>query len=146
MANRDPLHVIVVGAGLGGLTLALALVRMGASVSLLEQAAALGEVGAGVQISANGSRVLDALGLSAALAAVAFLPEAGEMRHWRSGEILLTRPLGESSVARFGFPYYHLHRADFHGILARALLAAAPDCLLLSAFLSWRFLNLLLKQ
>jgi len=133
VASRDTRPVVIVGAGLGGLTLALALVRKGLPVTVLEQAAALGEVGAGVQISANGARVLDTLGLSPALAEVAFFPEAGEMRHWRTGETLISRPLGEISIARFGFPYYHLHRADFHGVLSDALLTAAPGCVRLSA-------------
>ena len=79
VSNRK---IIVVGAGLGGLTLALSLIRAGFEVTVLEQAPRLGEVGAGIQISANGARVLHALGLSKALDAVAFRPERGEMRHW----------------------------------------------------------------
>ncbi|MDP6872586.1 MAG: FAD-dependent monooxygenase [Alphaproteobacteria bacterium] len=125
--------VIVAGAGLGGLTLALCLVRAGFKVSVLEQAQALGEVGAGVQISANGARVLYHLGLADALKAVAFAPERGEMRHWQSGETLSSRPLGAESEAKFGFPYFHLHRADFHQVLADALRAEAPDAIHLDA-------------
>ncbi|MDP6691020.1 MAG: FAD-dependent monooxygenase [Alphaproteobacteria bacterium] len=125
--------VIVAGAGLGGLTLALCLVRAGFKVSVLEQAQALGEVGAGVQISANGARVLYHLGLAEALKAVAFAPERGEMRHWQSGETLSSRPLGAESEAKFGFPYFHLHRADFHQVLADALRAEAPDAIHLDA-------------
>ena len=79
--------VIVAGAGLGGLTLALCLARAGFAVTVLEQAKVLGEVGAGVQISANGSRVLYHLGLAAALNVVGFTPERGEMRHWRTGGV-----------------------------------------------------------
>lgn len=118
-----PLNVIVAGAGLGGLTLANCLAREGFQVCVLEQARALGEVGAGVQISANGARVLHALGLEEPLAKVAFTPERGEVRHWQTGEVLATRPLGNSSLERFGFPYYHLHRADFHAVLADAATA-----------------------
>ena len=126
-------HVAVAGAGLGGLTLALSLLRAGFRVTVLEQARRLGEVGAGVQISANGSRVLHALGLAPALDRVAFRPEAGEVRHWRSGEVLVSRPLGASSIERFGFPYYHLHRADLHDALAAAVRARAPDAIRLGA-------------
>ena len=109
-------HIIVAGAGLGGLTLALCLARAGFRVTVLEQAKVLGEVGAGVQISANGARVLYHLGLADALNRVAFRPESGEMRHWQTGETLSSRPLGQASEQAFGFPYFHLHRADFHSI------------------------------
>jgi len=114
-------HIIVAGAGLGGLTLALCLARVGFRVTVLEQAKVLGEVGAGVQISANGARVLYHLGLADALNRVAFRPESGEMRHWQTGETLSSRPLGQASEQDFGFPYFHLHRADFHSILATEL-------------------------
>ncbi|MDA1101644.1 MAG: FAD-dependent monooxygenase [Proteobacteria bacterium] len=125
--------IIVAGAGLGGLTLALCLARAGFNVTVLEQAKALGEVGAGVQISANGARVLYHLGLAEALQAIAFKPERGEMRHWRSGETLSSRPLGQASEEAFGFPYFHLHRADFHQVLAAALAAVAPGSVHLGA-------------
>ena len=115
------LKIIVVGAGLGGLTFALCAHRQGFDVVVVEQARELGEVGAGVQISANGSRILHHLGLEQALEQVAFRPERGEVRHWQTGETLMTRPLGAVSVERFGFPYYHLHRADFHQILSAAV-------------------------
>jgi len=114
-------HIIVAGAGLGGLTLALCLARVGFRVTVLEQAKVLGEVGAGVQISANGARVLYHLGLADALNRVAFRPESGEMRHWQTGKTLSSRPLGQASEQDFGFPYFHLHRADFHSILATEL-------------------------
>ncbi|MBT4488968.1 MAG: monooxygenase [Rhodospirillaceae bacterium] len=125
--------VIIAGAGLGGLTLALCLVRAGFTVKVLEQAAALGEVGAGVQISANGARVLYHLGLAEELNAVGFTPEAGQMRHWQTGETLSSRPLGKESEEKFGFPYFHLHRADFHRVLADALTAAAPGSIYLDS-------------
>lgn len=115
------LRIIVAGAGLGGLTLANSLAREGFEVCVLEQARALGEVGAGVQISANGARVLHFLGLEERLREVAFTPERGEVRHWQTGEVLATRPLGNTSLERFGFPYYHLHRADFHRVLAESV-------------------------
>ena len=119
--NKNTKHILIAGAGLGGLTLALCLARAGFRVTVLEQAKALGEVGAGVQISANGARVLYRLGLADALNKVAFRPESGEIRHWKTGETLSTRPLGEASERTFGFPYFHLHRADFHSILATGL-------------------------
>ncbi|MBT4046709.1 MAG: NAD(P)-binding protein, partial [Rhodospirillaceae bacterium] len=125
--SKNQGNVIVVGAGLGGLTLALCLARAGFGVTVLEQAKVLGEVGAGVQISANGARVLYHLGLADALKAVAFTPERGEMRHWQTGETLSSRPLGKASEETYGFPYFHLHRADFHNVLAEALAREVPD-------------------
>ena len=119
--HKDNGTIIIAGAGLGGLTLALCLARAGFTVTVLEQARTLGEVGAGVQISANGARVLYHLGLADALRAVAFTPERGELRHWQSGETLSSRPLGKESEETFGFPYFHLHRADFHQVLADAV-------------------------
>ena len=126
-------NIIIAGAGLGGLTLALCLARAGFAVTVLEQAEALGEVGAGVQISANGARVLYHLGLDHALQSVGFKPEQGEMRHWQSGETLSSRPLGRASEEAFGFPYFHLHRADFHAVLADALEGLAPRAVRLGA-------------
>lgn len=131
--TEDRGTIIVAGAGLGGLTLALCLARAGFAVRVLEQANVLGEVGAGVQISANGARVLYHLGLAEALQAVAFKPERGEMRHWQSGETLSSRPLGQASEETFGFPYFHLHRADFHAVLAEALGREAPGAVHLGA-------------
>lgn len=122
-------RIIVAGAGLGGLSLALSLARLGLSVTVLEQARELGEVGAGVQVSANGSRVLHRLGLAEHLDKVAFTPDRGEIRHWRTGATLSTRPLGQASLERFGYPYYHLHRADLHEVLAGAVRAAAPGAI-----------------
>ncbi|MEE2689165.1 MAG: FAD-dependent monooxygenase [Pseudomonadota bacterium] len=125
--------IIVVGAGLGGLTLTLSLLRAGFKVVLLEQAPRLGEVGAGIQISANGARVLHRLGLADALGEVAFRPKRGEIRHWQTGETLIIRPLGDTSVERFGFPYYHLHRADIHSVLEAAVRAADRGAVRLDA-------------
>jgi salicylate hydroxylase len=125
--------IIIIGAGLSGLTLALSLLQERFDVTVLEQASKLSEVGAGIQISANGARVLHHLGLQEALAKVAFRPESGEMRHWQTGEVLITRPLGDASVERFGFPYYHMHRADFHGVLESAVWKTAPDAVHLNA-------------
>jgi salicylate hydroxylase len=132
MSDR-PTQIVIAGAGIGGLVLALCLTRAGFDVAVLEQAPALGEVGAGVQISANGTRVLHDLGLKDELDAVAFTPERGEVRHWQTGAVLAERPLGDTSVERFGFPYYHLHRADLHRVLAEALAARAPRAVHLAA-------------
>ena len=79
-------RIVVAGAGIGGLCAALALIRRGFEVVICEQAAELREVGAGVQLSPNGTRVLAALGVLDDLRAVAVEAEAKEIRLWNSGE------------------------------------------------------------
>ena len=110
----------VVGGGIGGLTAALALLRAGFDVEVYEQAAALGEVGAGVQISPNASRVLHGLGLASELAATGVRPLAWHQRRWDDGRTLLRTPLAEPLEAEFGSPHYQMHRADLLFALARA--------------------------
>jgi salicylate hydroxylase len=124
MAVGKRRSTIVVGAGIGGLTAALSLAGEGVEVLVLEQAETLGEVGAGIQISPNASRVLYSLGLRERLEAVAFEPEAIEARSSR-GTLVMREPLGEKCLSRFGFPYLHLHRADLHAALIDAA-AAQP--------------------
>ena len=119
-------RAIVVGGGIGGLASAIALARKGVAVTLVEQAVDLGEIGAGIQLSPNATRVLFAFGLEHALG-VAFRPEAVEVRTWRRGAVVSRVPLGEAVVARFGVPYLHIHRADLIALLARA---AAEDPLI----------------
>ena len=111
--------VLIAGGGIGGLTAALCLARAGISAVLFEQAPAFGEVGAGVQITPNASRVLHGLGLAGALAACASEPAGIEYRHWRSGK-RIARWAFDGRWARAGAPYYHVHRADLVGLLAAA--------------------------
>ena len=112
--------VLIVGGGIGGLTAALCLARAGSHVRLFEQASDFGEIGAGIQLSPNCTRVLHHLGLAPALARIAFLPEGTEMRHWRSGELISSNALGAQAIERWGFPYYHVHRADLLRVLVDA--------------------------
>lgn len=112
--------ILVAGAGIGGLTAALCLASRGFPVTVAEQSDRITEIGAGIQISPNGNRVLHHLGLREALEKVAFLPQMSERRDWQSGEVLAGGPLGQSVVERHGFPYYHIHRADLIRVLADA--------------------------
>jgi salicylate hydroxylase len=126
-------RVLVCGGGIGGMTAALALLRRGYDVEVFEQAPRLKEVGAGVQVSANGSRVLLALGLEEALAKVAVKPSGKEVRLWDTGQTWPLFDLGETSVERYGAPYLMLHRADLHDALIQEVRRLKPDAIRLGA-------------
>lgn len=118
------MHAIIVGGGIGGLCAALNLAQAGVDVTVFEQAPAIGEAGAGIQLSPNATRVLWSLGLEAPLSAVAFRPEATEMRGWKNGQLISRTPLGDAARSRYGFPYLHIHRGDLIGVLETAVRAA----------------------
>jgi salicylate hydroxylase len=118
-------NVIVAGAGIGGLTAALALAQGGFRVSLIEQTETLEETGAGIQVSPNATRILLALGLGDRLRADCVAPDAIEV-HSASGRRLVTIPLGASAEKRYGAPYWVTHRADLQAALLEAV-RAHPD-------------------
>lgn len=118
--------VAIIGAGLGGLTCALALVRAGIRVRVFEQAPVLGEVGAGITMSPNASRILIHLGLGDGLAREGFVPERQWTQVLTTGAVLVDKPRGAEMAERYGAPYVHIHRADLHAMLCAALLAADP--------------------
>jgi salicylate hydroxylase len=120
MRRRD-LRVLIAGGGIGGITTALALRQRGIDTQLFEQADGFREVGAGIQLSANATRVLRTLGLGEALARVAVYPEGRDYRAWDTGERVFWTPLGEQAEVHFGAPYYQVHRADLLGILVNVL-------------------------
>src|SRR5687768_11652364 len=115
------MRIGVIGGGIGGLAAALSLLARGHDVHVYERAPALGEVGAGVQVSPNASRVLHGLGLAAPLARTGVRPLAFHQRRWDDGRTLLRSPLAEPLEAEFGFPHYQMHRADLLAALAGAL-------------------------
>jgi salicylate hydroxylase len=115
------LKVAIVGGGIGGLAAALSLLQAGFDVQVYEQAAALGEVGAGIQISPNASRILRRLGLAQALDARGVRPAGVHQRRWDDGRTLQRAPLAETVEQAFGAPYYHFHRADLLAALASAV-------------------------
>ncbi len=121
--------VAIIGGGIGGLAVALALARRGIDVEVYEQAGELRELGAGVQISANGTRVLHALGLKAALDKVQVLPAGKAIRLWNTGQSWKLFDLGMESIERYGFPYITIHRGDLHQAIAQALAAAKPGAI-----------------
>jgi salicylate hydroxylase len=121
--------IAIAGAGIGGLVAALALLRRGIDVDVYEQAPELRELGAGLQISANGTRVLIALGLRDAIEPIACVPEGKQVRLYNTGQTWKLFDLGETSVSRYGAPYWMVHRGDIHTILIKALEAAKPGAL-----------------
>jgi salicylate hydroxylase len=112
--------VYIAGAGIAGLTLALALAKFGTTVVVLERREAVQEVGAGLQISPNARKVLNRLGLDKALREVAFEPRGIDVIPYGARKPLVTLELGEVFEERFGAPYAVMHRADLAEVLYRA--------------------------
>ena len=110
----------IVGAGLGGLAAAVALSAAGVVVRIYEQADALAEVGAGIQLSPNAMLALRALGVEAQVISKGFEPRAAVIRDFRSGKCYMNAPLADDCTRRYGAPYIHIHRADLHSILLNA--------------------------
>ena len=109
--------IIVAGAGIGGLTAALALAAKGFRVVVLEKAERLEEAGAGLQLSPNASRILVELGLQPRLASRAVMPDAINIMSAREGGEIARLPLGEAASFRAGAPYWVVHRADLQAAL-----------------------------
>jgi salicylate hydroxylase len=126
-------RVIIAGAGIGGLTAAACLLKKGFEVRVFEQAPKLGEVGAGIQQSANAVKVLYDLGLRDELEKVAVRPRDYEFRRFDTGELLHQIAFAEAHEKAHGAPYYHIHRADIHRILADAVQAMSPGAITLGA-------------
>ncbi|MFM7025242.1 MAG: FAD-dependent monooxygenase [Limnohabitans sp.] len=122
--------ILVAGGGIGGLAAALALSRQGADVQLIEQAAAFSEVGAGIQIGPNVTRILQKWGLEGGLQQVASFPDELVARDARSGRELGSLPLGERAEHLYGAPYACIHRADLHQLLLEAVQARGVPLLL----------------
>ncbi|MBV8790980.1 MAG: FAD-dependent monooxygenase, partial [Pseudolabrys sp.] len=119
-------HVLIAGAGIAGLTSALALARAGLRASIFEQSARLDEAGAGIQLSPNATRVLIALGLGERLQVTAVEPQAIRVMSGSSGREIVRIPLGRYAEKRYGAPFWVIHRADLQAVLADAA-RANPD-------------------
>ena len=132
--------VLIAGGGIGGLAAALACARQGLPTQLWERAAQLSEVGAGIQLGPNVTRILQAWGLSDALNQVAAFPERLQARDARTGEVLGVLRLGARAQNRYGAPYVTLHRADLQGLLHESAQAHGVDIRLGQTLQSWQAL------
>jgi salicylate hydroxylase len=118
-----PDSIMIAGAGIGGLTAALALAQQGFRVMLFDQAEKLEEAGAGIQLAPNATRILTGLGLAGRLEASIVRPFAIRLRSGASGREIAVMPLDGAALESYGAPYWVIHRAD----LQKALTAAATD-------------------
>ncbi|MEM7269493.1 MAG: FAD-dependent monooxygenase [Pseudomonadota bacterium] len=115
------MRVAIAGAGIGGLTAALAFARQGAEVNVYEASPELGEVGAGIQLSPNAMKALASLGVDGEIEEIGFAPNTAAIRHWRTNQLHLSVPLSDAAAARWGAPYLQVHRADLHSVLSASV-------------------------
>jgi len=122
MVAHSGSRIAVVGGGLGGLTLAIALRQYDIQATVFERTPALREVGAAVALAANSTRLLRRIGLGDELAAVSTVPTELSYRHWRDGRVLASHPIGHDNayVDRFGAPFYGMHRGQLQRVLSSA--------------------------
>ena len=113
--------VVIAGAGIGGLTSALAIARQGFRVVIMEAAELLVEIGAGIQLSPNASRILIALGLRERVAPHVVTPEELRVMNAASGRVLARAPLGAAAERRYGAPFWLIHRGDLQAALRTAV-------------------------
>jgi 2-polyprenyl-6-methoxyphenol hydroxylase-like FAD-dependent oxidoreductase len=118
--TRPPLPFLIAGGGIGGLAAALVLARHGHAVTVLEQSAAFGEIGAGIQLGSNIFRMFEHLGLTDAISQVAYFPPGMTMNDVRTGEPVVRVALGDAARAAYGFPYGVIYRADLHQVFLDA--------------------------
>jgi salicylate hydroxylase len=121
------MKVVIAGGGIGGLSAAIALCKVGFEVEVVERASALQEVGAGLQLSPNATKGLASLGVLEAVAAISSMPETLEMRIGRTGQKVFSIPIAREARNRYGAPYLHAHRADLIDILSRAAVQAGAQ-------------------
>lgn len=123
------MKVLIAGGGIGGLTAALCCLHFGHDVTVFEQAAKLGEVGAGIQIPPNAMKVFKALKIELLIKENAFQPQSIEAKMGETGRNIFTIPLASHAVDVWGAPYLHIHRADYIHALRKALTARAPNAI-----------------
>ena len=129
---RTP-KVLIAGGGIGGLATALTLLQHGFEVAVYEQSSELREVGAGIQISPNGNRVLDHLGVLAKLQSLSSPTQGKEIRLWNTGQMWKLFDLGQAAIDKYGFPYMTVFRPHLLQVLADVVNAIDPQAIHLNA-------------
>jgi len=125
----NDLHTLIIGGGIGGLTAALSLQQAGLRVSVYEQVAELGEVGAGITITPNATHALNYLLGEKFVDQLCNVPASGAIKHFETGETLIDTERGDIPKQQYGAHYCQVHRADLHNALAAAVRSNDPDCL-----------------
>ena len=121
-------HFAIIGAGLAGLSCAIALMQSGFKVSIFEQAGEISEVGAGLQLSSNATHILAQWDLLNRVEAMGFKPNGVRFEHWKNASLIAQFPLNRQAE-HLNSPYIHIHRADLQNILLDKVLQVAPACL-----------------
>lgn len=111
-------RILIVGGGIGGLTAAACLQRSGFDVALFEQSPDLGEVGAGIQLSANAMHVLNDIGIGGAIDCLSVRPKSYVFATHDTFDVIHEFPLADDHFQRHGAPFNQIHRADLHKLLA----------------------------
>lgn len=125
------MHVLIAGGGIGGMSAALALLRAGVDVTVYEQAPELTEVGAGIQLSPNGCRALDHMGVFEELKKLSCDPVRKEFRIWNTGQAWPMFDLGQHVIKEYGYPYLTVYRPDLLSVLSDAVAALDPNSIVL---------------
>lgn len=126
---RDTADIAIIGAGIAGLTTALALARLGRASVIYEKARVLSETGAGIQLSPNAARILVDLGLGGMLTRHVVAPEEIVLHNGMGGKTICRLPIGEAAEERYGAPYWVIHRADLQDVLVKSA-TAMPNIIL----------------
>ena len=135
-SNLTKLPVLIAGAGIGGLFTALCLHRRGIDSILLEQSEQLLELGAGIQIGANGSRIIRDLGLEEDIESLAISPAQGSLCNGVSGQKICSLPFNTSAQKNYKHPYFNIHRANLQKVLVKAVQNRMPKSLRLGCQVS----------
>lgn len=123
------LKVLIAGGGIGGLATAIALLQRGVDVQVFEQASELREFGAGIQISPNGNRALDSLGVFEDLRKLSCNADAKEIRLWNTGQTWKLFDLGQEATRKYGYPYLTVFRPDLLRLLGEQVRRLKPDAI-----------------